>query len=86
MRVLLSYVLWPGLLAGAIAVNAYGMTTGMPLVWLNVSYFGLAVALFVLERAMPHELLSKRPHTHNARDDAVEQADLFANLFEWRNS
>jgi hypothetical protein len=25
------------------------------------------------------------PHTHNARDDAVEQADLFANLFEWRN-
>jgi hypothetical protein len=30
--------------------------------------------------------LSKRPDTHNARDDAVEQADLFANLFEWRKS
>jgi sterol desaturase/sphingolipid hydroxylase (fatty acid hydroxylase superfamily) len=55
MRVLLSYLLWPGLLAGAIAVNAYGMTTEMPLLWLNISYFGLAVALFVLERAMPHE-------------------------------
>jgi hypothetical protein len=38
------------------------------------------------KRAMPPELLSKRPHTHNARDDAVEQADLFANLFEWRKS
>lgn len=38
------------------------------------------------KRAMPPELLSTRPHTHNARDDAVEQADLFANLFEWRKS
>lgn len=55
MRVLLSYVLWPGLLAAAIAVNAYGMTTDIPLLWLNISYFGLAAALFALERAMPHE-------------------------------
>jgi DNA polymerase III epsilon subunit-like protein len=36
-----------------------------------------------VKRAMPPELLSARPHTHNARDDAIEQADLFANLFEW---
>ena len=28
-------------------------------------------------------LLSARPHTHNALDDAQEQAELFANLFEW---
>ena len=35
------------------------------------------------KRAMPASLLSIRPHTHNARDDAIEQADLFANLFEW---
>jgi hypothetical protein len=28
-------------------------------------------------------LLSPRPHTHNALDDATEQAELFANLFEW---
>ena len=39
-----------------------------------------------VKRAMPRELLSTRPHTHNARDDAIEQADLFANLFEWRKS
>lgn len=25
-----------------------------------------------------------RPHTHDARDDAVEQAEIFANVFEWR--
>lgn len=55
MRILLSYVLWPALLAGAIAVNAYGLTTDMPLLWLNISYFGLALTLFVLERLMPHE-------------------------------
>jgi len=28
-------------------------------------------------------LLSTRPHTHYALDDAQEQAELFANLFEW---
>ena len=36
-----------------------------------------------VKREMPTTLLSNRPHTHNARDDAIEQADLFANLFEW---
>jgi hypothetical protein len=35
------------------------------------------------KRAMPKELLSTRPHTHHALDDAVEQAELFANLWEW---
>jgi DNA polymerase III epsilon subunit-like protein len=35
------------------------------------------------KRAMPAHLLSTREHTHNALDDAIEQADLFANLFEW---
>jgi hypothetical protein len=37
-----------------------------------------------VKREMPAHLLSTRPHTHNARDDAIEQADLFANLFEWQ--
>lgn len=32
---------------------------------------------------LPPELLSNRPHTHNALDDAVEQAEIFANVFEW---
>lgn len=31
---------------------------------------------------MPAWLRSPRPHTHNAREDAIEQADIFANLFE----
>ncbi len=30
------------------------------------------------------DLTSKRTHTHHALDDAKEQAEIFANLFEWR--
>lgn len=29
-------------------------------------------------------LRSIRPHTHDALDDAIEQAEIFANLFEWK--
>jgi len=38
---------------------------------------------FVGKRSMPKHLLSDRPHTHNALDDAVEQGELFANLMAW---
>jgi 3'-5' exoribonuclease-like protein len=32
---------------------------------------------------MPEFLQPNRPHTHNALDDAIEQAELFANIFQW---
>jgi hypothetical protein len=32
---------------------------------------------------LPKHLRSQRPHTHNARDDAIEQAEIFVRLFEW---
>ncbi|WP_433479095.1 3'-5' exoribonuclease domain-containing protein [Spirillospora sp. CA-142024] len=35
------------------------------------------------KRQMPAELLPDRPHTHNALDDAIEQAELFQNLVRW---
>jgi hypothetical protein len=35
---------------------------------------------------MPRHLLSRRPHTHHALDDAIEQADLCANLMTWSGS
>ncbi|MCF1593527.1 3'-5' exonuclease [Streptomyces muensis] len=38
----------------------------------------------VAKGTMPRELLSRRRHTHHALDDAVEQAELFAHLMEWR--
>jgi hypothetical protein len=33
--------------------------------------------------SMPRWLLPEQEHTHNAADDALEQAELFNNLFEW---
>jgi hypothetical protein len=36
------------------------------------------------KRNMPAAILSSRPHTHNALDDAIEQAELFQRLFQWR--
>ncbi|WP_432192296.1 exonuclease [Streptomyces sp. bgisy027] len=38
----------------------------------------------VAKGSMPRELLSRRRHTHHALDDAVEQAELSANLMEWQ--
>lgn len=32
---------------------------------------------------LPDHLLSCFPHTHNALDDAISQADVFANLMDW---
>lgn len=32
---------------------------------------------------MPRHLLSNRRHTHNALDDAIEQGEMFQNLFVW---
>ncbi|CAM5327780.1 3'-5' exonuclease [Streptomyces griseomycini] len=37
----------------------------------------------VAKGTMPRELLSRRRHTHHALDDAIEQAELFANLMTW---
>lgn len=41
----------------------------------------------VMDRAglgdLPPELISERPHTHNARDDALRQAEIFQRLWLW---
>ena len=34
-------------------------------------------------RQLPKALLSTKPHTHRALDDAIEQADMLARLFAW---
>jgi hypothetical protein len=43
---------------------------------------GIPVALSGRSR-LPKELRPSRLHTHHAIDDAVEQAEIFANVFEW---
>ncbi|MFI1072746.1 3'-5' exoribonuclease domain-containing protein [Streptomyces puniciscabiei] len=37
----------------------------------------------VAKGTMPRHLLSRRRHTHHALDDAIEQAELLANLMAW---
>jgi hypothetical protein len=32
---------------------------------------------------LPDELRGRHPHTHNALDDAIQQAEVFSNLFDW---
>ncbi|WP_330299350.1 MTH938/NDUFAF3 family protein [Streptomyces sp. NBC_00503] len=36
-----------------------------------------------VKRHMPPHLLSRRPHTHHALDDAIEQAELMSSLMLW---
>ncbi|MEW2396015.1 3'-5' exoribonuclease [Streptomyces sp. NPDC046862] len=40
----------------------------------------------VAKRTMPRELLPHRRHTHHALDDAIEQAELLANLMAWEGA
>lgn len=35
---------------------------------------------------LDNALRSQRAHTHHALDDAIEQAEIFANVFEWEGS
>lgn len=55
MRYALSWLLWPVLLGACLVCNAFGMASSSPLLSFNLTYLGLALALFALERLMPHE-------------------------------
>lgn len=48
-------------------------------------YIGAAASTYgrSSKEHMAPELLPTSPHTHNALDDAIEQGELFCNLFEW---
>lgn len=35
---------------------------------------------------IPHSIRPRHEHTHHATDDAIEQAQIFANLFEWERN
>lgn len=37
-------------------------------------------------RRLPLSLLPTHQHTHHALDDAIEQAEIFGNLFEWEGT
>lgn len=55
MRRVLSYVWWPALFAASAGATTFGVMVGLPVLVFNLTYVALAVAIAVLERAMPHE-------------------------------
>jgi len=55
MRRVLSYIWWPLLFGVCTGVTYWGVVNDMTVVAFNVTYLGLALAVAVLERAMPHE-------------------------------
>ena len=55
MKVFLSYLLWPLLLGSCLWFTHLGITAGQGFLVFNLIYLSLAVTLFFLERAMPHE-------------------------------
>lgn len=55
MRGIVSSLLWPGLIALCVGGYWLGWQAGEPVLAYNMTYFGLALALFLLERAMPYE-------------------------------
>lgn len=54
-RTALGYLLWPLLLAAALALTGAGMHTSHAVMWFNLVYFGFAATIGILERLMPHE-------------------------------
>jgi sterol desaturase/sphingolipid hydroxylase (fatty acid hydroxylase superfamily) len=53
--VAISWLAWPGLLGLCVLITGYGFTLGRPALFFNLAYAVLAVCLYALEGAMPHE-------------------------------
>jgi len=62
--------------------SPFGHSGCLDLKTLNATKADVPMAGAVKAR-MPRQLLSNHPHTHHALDDAIEQADLCANLMVW---
>lgn len=55
LKHVISGLAWPGLLVLCLGIMAYGFAKGHPVLYFNLAYVTLIVALFTLERWMPHE-------------------------------
>ena len=74
--------MWLAWYFGAFAANPFGHSGCLDVKTLYQAKAGVVWARAVKQH-MPPELRSGRPHTHNALDDALEQAELFANIWAW---
>ncbi|HWT92128.1 MAG TPA: hypothetical protein VN238_03970, partial [Solirubrobacteraceae bacterium] len=76
-----SFLHWYFVAFGGEEGDPFGHSRALDIKTLAALRVGLPIARTVKSR-LPRALLSKRPHTHHALADAIEQADLFANLME----
>jgi len=60
-------------------VSPFGHSRCIDLKTLYAAKAGVPIG-WATKRQMPEHLRSRRPHTHNALDDAIEQAELLQNL------
>ena len=51
----ISWISWPALMIICIAITAYGFSIDMPIIYFNLAYLFMIIALLLLERWMPHE-------------------------------
>ena len=55
IKYIASWVAWPGLLLGCMALTGYGFAHHQEITFFNISYVLLILSLFFLERWIPHE-------------------------------
>lgn len=64
--------------------DPFGFSNALDIKTLFMAKSGRAL-LGSTKRSMPRQVKKvETPHTHNAKDDAVGQGELFTNLMEWR--
>ncbi len=64
-KYILSWVSWPGLFAMCMLIAAYGFSIGQPILYFNIGYILMIVALWRLELWMPHEREWLKPDGQN---------------------
>ena len=69
IKTVLSWIAWPGLLAICLLITGYGFVMDMPVLFFNLAYVFLIIALLALERFMPYE-----PHWNE--DDGQTLANI----------
>lgn len=55
VRMVLSRTLWPVLFGGGLFGTSLALASNHPLLWFNVTYVVVALAIAIFERLMPHE-------------------------------
>lgn len=56
VKFVVSVIVWPGLLATALLLTSWGMTTETPILLFNLIYVSFALTVGALERFMPYEV------------------------------